>query len=82
MKTIQVEGRSGLVKDPNSGAILSNDRSGLDTRLAERERVRRMNNDHELIQDLLARVRHLESIAVNGAKSRSLHSCGDGGSEI
>lgn len=62
MNKVPIEGRADLVKDLESGAILSKDRSGLSSRLAERDRVRTMARDHERLNELAIRVSELEAI--------------------
>jgi len=67
---IQVEGEQGLVRDPNSGAILNINR---DQQEAARDRLRRFKMKEQELQDLKNDVGELKSLLMQLLEEKRSH---------
>ena len=67
---IKVEGEQGLVRDPNSGAILNINR---DQQEAARDRLRRFKMKEQELQDLKNDVGELKSLLMQLLEEKRSH---------
>jgi len=67
---IKVEGEDGLVRDPNSGAILNINR---DQQEAARDRLRRFKMKEQELQDLKNDVGELKSLLMQLLEEKRSH---------
>ena len=67
---IQVEGEQGLVRDPNSGAILNINR---DQQEAARDRLKRFKMKEQELQDLKNDVGELKSLLMQLLEEKRSH---------
>lgn len=62
-KHLKVEGHAGLVRDPNSGAILNINTSEVDRRIEQKQRLKRLDRDKQQeLKDLRKDVNEIKQL--------------------